>query len=261
MRNWKDIKFYHGYSYNDIKNAQDQWKEMDKKYNPVTRIRHACIKTLIIIIIIGICAFLLVNAESELDSLHETYNSLDGTENTNSKYSFKKSLEFVYKLTGKEVPISLHTDLGGKPVVDWNDISPDEDDTDFDGEEDTPGTGEVLKPQTNEVKKAVADALRSKGYDDVAIAAVLGNMYAESGWVPGTTQSHTHDYYTNAQCIAYGCTTTKTKGGNAHGLVQWDAGRAVSLITGADKSGREWSDLQYQIEFMLVSCFICTFSL
>lgn len=142
MRSWKDIKFYHGYSYNDIKNTQKQWKEMEKKYNPVKRIRRTCIKILFIILIIAICGFLLIHAESELDSLHETYSSLDGTENTNSKYSFKKSLEFVYKLAGKEVPISLHTDLGGKPVVDWEDIIPGEDDSTLDGEEDMPNIGD-----------------------------------------------------------------------------------------------------------------------
>ena len=136
MRSWKDIKFYHGYSYNDIKNTQKQWKEMEKIYNPVKRIRRTCIKILFIVLIIAICGFLLIHVESELDSLHETYSSLDGTENTNSKYSFKKSLEFVYKLAGKEVPISLHTDLGGKPVVDWEDIAPGEDDSTLDGGED-----------------------------------------------------------------------------------------------------------------------------
>lgn len=203
MRSWKDIKFYHGYSYNDIKNTQKQWKEMEKKYNPVKRIRRTCIKILFIVLIIAICGFLLIHAESELDSLHETYSSLDGTENTNSKYSFKKSLEFVYKLAGKEVPISLHTDLGGKPVVDWEDIAPGEDDSTLDGGESEEGSGtedEVLElsPDGQKVKQALeahpdyrkkADALAfiydacMRKYNDVNIAiGYMANCFKEGNY-------------------------------------------------------------------------------
>ena len=96
-------------------------------------------------------------------------------------------------------------------------------------------------------KKAIYDFLKSLNYDDIAIAGIMGNMEHESGCLPGTTQSHTHDDADNTYCYSK-CNNYNS--GNAHGIVQWDGGRRAGLINSAVKANVSWCDLTYQLAFM-----------
>ncbi|HTJ73330.1 MAG TPA: phage tail tip lysozyme [Verrucomicrobiae bacterium] len=64
----------------------------------------------------------------------------------------------------------------------------------------------------NGIKEKIWNFLHSEGLDDIQTAGVMGNMDAESGYVPTRHQS-TGDVYANGGS------------GNAWGLVQWDGGR------------------------------------
>lgn len=112
---------------------------------------------------------------------------------------------------------------------------------------DTPNTPST-PIDTTDTQKYVYQTLRSWGYDNEAIAGIMGNMNAESGIKFGTTQSHTHDNATNVQCQQRGC--IGNGGGNAHGIVQWDKGRKDNLISGAIQSGVEWTSPEYQMGFL-----------
>lgn len=112
------------------------------------------------------------------------------------------------------------------------------------------GTGGGGTPiPVDEVKKQVYNHLKGLGYDDEMIAGIMGNMNPESGILYGTTQGHKHDNYTNAQCVNRGCIANEGTG-NAHGLCQWDGGRRNKLINGAMAKGVEWTDGNWQLEFM-----------
>lgn len=82
----------------------------------------------------------------------------------------------------------------------------------------------------NEVESQVASFLREKGLDDLQIAAIMGNMYAESGMNPGSEEGGG----TNA---------------NGIGLCQWTNGRHTNLVNYAKSVGKSWTEVQVQLDF------------
>ena len=78
----------------------------------------------------------------------------------------------------------------------------------------------------------VAKFLKEKGLDNTHVAAIMGNMYAESGFDP---KSGPH------------------KGDIAYGICRWDEtngpGRGTELKNYASSIGKPWSDLQVQLDF------------
>lgn len=91
--------------------------------------------------------------------------------------------------------------------------------------------------KTSETKKEnrtreniVWDYLKSAGYTDIQTAAIIGNLYQESGLDP--------------EKVEY-----KTKEGI--GLVQWSFGRKQRLIDYASSKGVNWTDLNAQLEFLV----------
>lgn len=78
----------------------------------------------------------------------------------------------------------------------------------------------------------VAKFLKEKGLDNTHVAAIMGNMYAESGIDP---KSGPH------------------KGDIAYGICRWDEtngpGRGTKLKNYASSIGKPWSDLQVQLDF------------
>lgn len=76
-------------------------------------------------------------------------------------------------------------------------------------------------------EQQVAAYLMSQGLDELHTAAIMGNMYAESGMDP-TAQEST---------------------GTGIGLCQWSYSRASALRTYAASLGKSWTDLSVQLDF------------
>lgn len=82
----------------------------------------------------------------------------------------------------------------------------------------------------NEVESEVASFFQEKGLDDLQIAAIMGNMYAESGMNAGSEEGGG----TNA---------------NGIGLCQWTNSRHTNLVNYANSIGKSWTDVQVQLDF------------
>lgn len=82
----------------------------------------------------------------------------------------------------------------------------------------------------NEVESEVASFFQEKGLDDLQIAAIMGNMYAESGMKPGSEEGGG----TNA---------------NGIGLCQWTNSRHTNLVNYANSIGKSWTEVQVQLDF------------
>ena len=85
-------------------------------------------------------------------------------------------------------------------------------------------TGDVTLTDT---ERQVAIFLRSQGLDELHTAAIMGNMYAESGVNPSAEES----------------------GGTGIGICQWSYGRATALRNYAASQGKSWADLDVQLDF------------
>lgn len=77
------------------------------------------------------------------------------------------------------------------------------------------------------VESQVASYLMSQGLDELHTAAIMGNMYAESGVNPSSTET----------------------GGTGIGICQWSYGRANNLRRYATSQGKSWTDLSVQLDF------------
>ena len=86
---------------------------------------------------------------------------------------------------------------------------------------------EITDNRTTE--EVVWDYLKAAGYSDIQTAAIIGNIYQESGLNPARVESN----------------------GEGIGLVQWSFGRKQSLINYASSKGVDWSDLEIQLEFLV----------
>lgn len=82
----------------------------------------------------------------------------------------------------------------------------------------------------DETETQVAEFFREKGLDDLQIAAIMGNMYAESGMKPGSEEGGG----TNA---------------NGIGLCQWTNSRHTKLVNYANSIGKSWTEVQVQLDF------------
>ena len=82
----------------------------------------------------------------------------------------------------------------------------------------------------NETETQVATFFREKGLDDVQVAAIMGNMYGESGMNAGSEEGGG----TNA---------------NGIGLCQWTNGRHTNLVNYAKSVGKSWTDVAVQLDF------------
>lgn len=71
--------------------------------------------------------------------------------------------------------------------------------------------------------------LKSQGFSDAAAAAIMGNWFAESSMNPGAIESN----------------------GEGHGLAQWSYSRKQDLFNFAKSKGKDWKDLQTQLEFFM----------
>lgn len=93
----------------------------------------------------------------------------------------------------------------------------------------TEKTVEITKEDNRTTEEVVWDYLKAAGYSDIQVAGIIGNLYQESGLNPARVESN----------------------GEGIGLVQWSFGRKQSLINYASSKGKDWTDLESQLEFLV----------
>ena len=105
--------------------------------------------------------------------------------------------------------------------------------------------------QMNEVESQVYEFLKSKELGDIQIAAIMGNMKAESEMNPALVEHkkviNDRIDWSDEQLLSYPGTK---EDGCGIGLCQWSYGRRKKLIRFAQSQGRDWrTDVGLQMEF------------
>lgn len=80
----------------------------------------------------------------------------------------------------------------------------------------------------------IAQFLLDKGYDELHVAAIMGNMAVEAGSPPGTEFP----------------TAVVEDGGGGFGICQWTGSRLLDLLSFAGSQGKDWTDLSVQLDFL-----------
>ena len=104
--------------------------------------------------------------------------------------------------------------------------------------------------------KTIWNFLKGKGLNDFAIAGIMGNIYAESGFKPTNLQNtyekklgYTDDSYTAA--VDNGSYGNFVKDSAGYGLAQWTYwSRKQALLEYARSVGKSIGDLSMQLDFM-----------
>ena len=115
-------------------------------------------------------------------------------------------------------------------------------------------TPEAATPADN--PSTVWNFLKGKGLNDYAVAGIMGNIYAESGFKPTNLQNayeaklgYTDDSYTAA--VDSGAYTNFAKDGAGYGLAQWTFwSRKEALLNYARSVGKSIGDPGMQLDFM-----------
>lgn len=115
-------------------------------------------------------------------------------------------------------------------------------------------TPDVTPPVDN--PSAIWNFLKGKGLNDYAVAGIMGNIYAESGFKPSNLQNsyekklgYTDDSYTAA--VDSGAYTNFVKDSAGYGLVQWTFwSRKEALLNYARSVDKSIGDLGMQLDFM-----------
>ena len=91
---------------------------------------------------------------------------------------------------------------------------------------------EVSKKEENRTTENIIwDYLKEHGYTDIQTAAIIGNLYQESGLNPAKVE-----YGNNYE---------------VYGIVQWSYGRKQQLFSYCDSKGKAHDDLDCQLEFLI----------
>lgn len=106
--------------------------------------------------------------------------------------------------------------------------------------------------------KTTWDFLKSKGFNDYAVAGIMGNLWAESGLNPKNLQGsyerrlkHTDESYTKA--VDNGTYKNFVRDSAGYGLVQWTYHtRKQGLLNYAKKQGKSIGDLTMQLEYLYI---------
>lgn len=98
----------------------------------------------------------------------------------------------------------------------------------------------------NAVENQVASFFIQKGLTPLQTAAIMGNMYGESGMQPGVIQGLgvVGESYDNQTILSFG-----NASGLGAGLAQWDSGRRANLARYAESVGMSWSDVAVQLDY------------
>lgn len=94
--------------------------------------------------------------------------------------------------------------------------------------EDVKAKETPAKVENRTIVQIIWDYLIAHGYSKIQAAAIIGNLYQESGVNPSRVESN----------------------GVGIGLVQWSFGRRTQLEDYAKSKGKSWTDLETQLEFL-----------
>lgn len=111
-----------------------------------------------------------------------------------------------------------------------------------DGGSDSSGSIDIGSGDAKTNAKNIANVLKKAGASGNAIAALLGNLQAESGVNPSRIQ---YDQKYDA------ARANGTGGAYAMGIAQWDYGRRANLMKYAKSKGKQWDNLGMQLSFLL----------
>lgn len=121
-------------------------------------------------------------------------------------------------------------------------------------------TPEVAPPSTPvesvDNPSTIWNFFKGKGLNNFAVAGIMGNIYAESGFKPTNLQNgyesklgYTDDSYTAA--VDSGAYTNFVKDSAGYGLAQWTFwSRKEALLNYAKSTGKSIGDLGMQLDFM-----------
>lgn len=115
----------------------------------------------------------------------------------------------------------------------------------------------VSKKESTDNAKKIWDYLKGKGFNEYAVAGIMGNLYAESGLNPINLQNSfekklgkTDEEYTKAVDSGLYTEESFIKDKAGYGLAQWTFWtRKKALIEYAKKHGKSIGDLDMQLEF------------
>ena len=121
--------------------------------------------------------------------------------------------------------------------------------------EQEPVTPETTVPATDN-PSTIWNYFKGKGLNDFAVAGIMGNIYAESGFKPTNLQNayekklgYTDDSYTAA--VDNGSYGNFVKDSAGYGLAQWTYwSRKQALLEYARSVGKSIGDLSMQLDFM-----------
>ena len=121
--------------------------------------------------------------------------------------------------------------------------------------EQEPVTPETTVPATDN-PSTIWNYFKGKGLNDFAVAGIMGNIYAESGFKPTNLQNayekklgYTDDSYTAA--VDSGSYGNFVKDSAGYGLAQWTYwSRKQALLEYARSVGKSIGDLSMQLDFM-----------
>ncbi|WP_070107527.1 phage tail tip lysozyme [Burkholderia plantarii] len=104
------------------------------------------------------------------------------------------------------------------------------------------GSGTPITSLGGDNANQIASALKDAGYNNTAIAGILGNLQQESGLQPDINQGG-----------ATGGPSSNNADDNAHGygLAQWGGSRKEALEQFAQQQGKPVTDLGTQVQFMI----------
>ena len=120
----------------------------------------------------------------------------------------------------------------------------------------TATTSESPSTASTDVPKTIWDFLKGKGFNDYAVAGIMGNLYYESGLKPTNLQNTyekslgmTDDQYTKA--VDDGSYTNFVKDSAGYGLAQWTYwSRKEGLLKAAQAAKKSIGDLGVQLDYL-----------
>ena len=109
-------------------------------------------------------------------------------------------------------------------------------------------------------ERSVWDKLRAKGFSEVAVASIMGNMQAESAFISNNVEDRYHtatwktdEYYTSIVDNGMYSREQFATDSYGYGLCQWTyKPRKINLYNYAKQRGVSIADEQMQIDFLMV---------
>jgi hypothetical protein len=119
----------------------------------------------------------------------------------------------------------------------------------------------AVEPVTSDIEQTIWQALKGIGFTDVAVAGVMGNLFAESALRANNLQNsfearlgHTDESYTAA--VDDGSYTNFVRDSAGYGLAQWTFwSRKEALLNFVRERGNSIGDLATQLQFLCMEIY------